>query len=107
MNTYGFRGEALASIAAVSTITLLTKQQQDASNGICVTGNTQDGFIIKPTRAHVALIFQCTDLFYNVPVRKKFLKKDETEMRAITSLMQAFALTHINVHFQLRQNIRS
>ena len=100
LNTYGFRGEALASIAAVSTITLLTKQQQDAQ-GICVTGNAQDGFTKKTTACTRGTDISIHSLFYNVPVRKKFLKKDETEMRAITTLMHAFALTHTHVHFQL------
>lgn len=74
LNTYGFRGEALASIAAVSTITLLTKQQQDAQ-GICVTGNAQDGFTKKTTACTRGTDISIHSLFYNVPVRKKFLKK--------------------------------
>lgn len=100
LSTYGFRGEALASIAAVSSITLLTKQEEDAQ-GICVTGNAHDGFKKEPTTCTRGTDISVHSLFYNVPVRKKFLKKDETEMRAITMLMHAFALTHTHVHFQL------
>lgn len=100
LNTYGFRGEALASIAAVSTITLLTKQEEH-TQGICITGNTQDGFKKTPTTCTRGTDISVHSLFYNVPVRKKFLKKDETEMRAIIMLMHAFALTHTHVHFQV------
>jgi DNA mismatch repair protein MutL len=98
--TFGFRGEALASIAAVSTVTLITKEEHDEHG-------------VKLVRSHGAPLHEevvaCTtgtditiqDLFDNIPARKKFLKSDETEWRAILPVIQAFCMAYKNVHFKI------
>lgn len=100
INTFGFRGEALASIAAVSSITLITKQAL-AEHGIKLT--LKHGTLLNQ---EIAACTTGTDiaihnLFENVPARKKFLKTNDTEWRAIVHLVHAFCLDHINVHFKL------
>ncbi len=100
LKTFGFRGEALASIVAVSSITMLTKQEHDVQ-GTKVSAHSEKSLITELATCAVGTDISVVDLFFNVPVRKKFLKKDETESRAIITLMQAFALTYSHVHFQL------
>ncbi|MCL4229347.1 DNA mismatch repair endonuclease MutL [Candidatus Dependentiae bacterium] len=98
--TFGFRGEALSSIAAVSTVTLVTKTEQ-AEHGIklfLVHGEMREGAIAACT---TGTDISVAHLFDNVPARKKFLKKDETEWRAIIQVMHAFCLDYTSVHFRL------
>jgi DNA mismatch repair protein MutL len=100
LHTFGFRGEALSSIAAVSKITLITREA-DATLGTKLL--LEHGSVIAQEQVACAVGTDITisDLFFNVPARKKFLKTRETEMRAITTLFQAFCLSHLNVHFRL------
>lgn len=98
--TFGFRGEALSSISAVSAVTLVTKTEQ-AEHGIklfLVHGETREENIAAST---TGTDISVAHLFDNVPARKKFLKKDETEWRAITQVMHAFCLDYTNVQFRL------
>lgn len=98
--TFGFRGEALPSIAAVSTVTLITKEA-DAELGTKLTleyGTCIHNELVGcPSGTDIAI----KHIFNNVPARKKFLKTDETEWRAIVHLMHAFCLDYTNVHFKL------
>lgn len=100
ISTFGFRGEALASIAAVSKVTLVTKEHE-ADQGILL--NIENGNIIKETMVscNTGTDITIQDLFYNVPVRKKFLKKPETEWRAIVHLIHAFCFSNLLVSFKL------
>ena len=99
ISTFGFRGEAMPSIAAVCKVTLITKQQ-DAAEGIRLT--VQENVIqhTESTNASTGTDISASDLFYNIPVRKKFLKKHETELRHITQLFHAFCLAHPLIHFK-------
>lgn len=99
ITTFGFRGEALACIAAVSKVTLITKQaQNELGTQITITdGVTTDTSVSATTGTDIAV----RDLFYNVPARKKFLKKETTEWRAIQQLLQACALSFLSKHFTL------
>jgi len=98
--TYGFRGEALASIAAVSHVTLITRDDANSA-GIKLVYE----YAAMVQESEVACSCGCDitieRLFDNIPARKKFLKTVETELRVITTLFQSFVLAHPVVHFQL------
>ncbi len=100
LKTFGFRGEALASIAAVSSIVVYTKQEQTLQ-GTKVVGEPEKPFHVESATCAIGTDISVINLFFNVPVRRKFLKKDETESRAIIMLIQAFSLMYPGVHFQL------
>jgi len=100
ITSFGFRGEALTSVAAISHITLLTKEAiSNEGIKVIVAENS-----IKEKRTigcAVGTDISITDLFYNVPARKKFLKKEQTEWRHIQQLFQAFCLNYPAIHFKL------
>jgi DNA mismatch repair protein MutL len=100
INSYGFRGEALASISAISKVKLTTRQPEDSS-GIQI--EYEDGKLVSETTSacNVGTDIQINELFYNIPVRKKFLKQDETEWNQIQTLFQSFCLSHKQIHFKL------
>lgn len=100
LNTFGFRGEALASIAAVSSVQLTTREQS-ADCGLRFDYHQQRIINKTVVPCNSGTDIAITDLFYNVPARKKFLKSEATELRAITQLFQAYCLAHLSVHFQL------
>jgi len=103
ISTYGFRGEALASVAAVSKVMLRTKQAS-SQTGVLIS-YTEDKLIHKETIAcPIGTELVVEDLFYNMPARKKFLKQDETEWNAIGQVVDAFCLSHPEVHFKLFHN---
>ena len=103
LHTMGFRGEALASIAAVAEVELRTRRQEDET-GICIRingGNFQGQEIIScPAGAN----FQIRNIFYNVPARRKFLKSNQTELSNIISEVQRVALANPQVGFTLIHN---
>ncbi len=100
LTTFGFRGEALSSISAVSKMQLAT-QEQNALMGVRLT--IGEGVIQKEEQCVLGngTDIQVRELFYNVPARRKFLKSKETEMRAVTQLLQAIALMHVHVYIKL------
>lgn len=97
INTFGFRGEALASISAISKVTLRTRTG-DARHAteVKVADGVQHVTHTAGTKGTEIII---EDVFYNVPARKKFLKTDATEYRQIQQLLYAFCLLHTNIHF--------
>lgn len=101
--TKGFRGEALASIAAVSQVELRTKQI-DAELGtmICIEG----GVLVshEPVQTSDGANFQVKNLFYNVPARRKFLKDTKVEFRHILNEFHRVALPHHDIEFNLYHN---
>ncbi|MYB92792.1 DNA mismatch repair endonuclease MutL [Candidatus Poribacteria bacterium] len=106
IQTFGFRGEALASIASVSQFELLTRTA-DALEGTKVS---VDGGVFRSVQesgcspgTHMSI----NNLFYNVPARLKFLKTDTTEMNHVTNQVTWAALAHPNIHFSLTHNGRS
>lgn len=100
ITTFGFRGEALASIAAVSKTVLITKEADTAQGTkIEIEGNEIITHEIVP--ANTGTDISIHNLFYNVPARKKFLKTRETEWRQIQQLFFAFCLAHIHIDFKL------
>lgn len=100
IHTFGFRGEALASMSAVSKITLLTKSQ-DSQNGFKLELENGKFTTEKEVPLDNGTDLKIKNLFYNTPARQKFLKKRETENRHITQLFQAFCLSHLNIGFKL------
>lgn len=100
ISTFGFRGEALASICAVSKVILQTKEN-DAEQGIKLIRHNHTFIDEKFITCTNGTDITVSDLFYNVPARKKFLKKEETDWRTIVQLFQSFCLDYLNIHFQL------
>lgn len=100
LKSFGFRGEALTSIAAVSKVQLITKDS-DSTVAIKVYKEGQETikkeFVSAPQGTDISI----NDLFYNVPARKKFLKTEQTELRAITQLFNAFCFDYPDIHFKL------
>ena len=101
--TFGFRGEALSSIAAVSKV-LLNTRKAAAECGTQIIIEQSEILQQESISCAVGTDIDVTNLFFNVPARKKFLKAKETELRQITLLFQAFCLDYPNVHFRLHSD---
>lgn len=103
IKTMGFRGEALASIASVAQVELKTKRASDEiGTRILIEGSevkSQED-VVTPVGTSISV----KNLFYNVPARRKFLKKDPVEMRHILDEFQHVALAHPQIHFTLHHN---
>ena len=98
--TFGFRGEALASIAAVSEVTLRTRREEDQT-GCEVQFAAGEHLSTRETAAPKGSSFTVRNLFYNIPARRKFLKSDNVEMRHIIEEFTRVALTRPEVGFSL------
>ncbi len=99
--TLGFRGEALASIAAVSKVLMVTKpENQDIASAIEIEG----GAVLKEyeTGRTTGTTTTISDLFFNVPARKKFLKKDKSEEQEVTALVSRFILANPTIYFSYK-----
>ncbi len=103
LTTYGFRGEALASIAAVSTLTLVTREQS-STLGVKLVLNYGNAELHEDVACQIGTDISVNALFDNIPARKKFLKNPETELRIINTLMQSFIIAHQHVHFKIFHN---
>ncbi|MFQ5616050.1 MAG: DNA mismatch repair endonuclease MutL [Anaerolineales bacterium] len=109
----GFRGEALASIGSVSRMTLTsaiegatTGARLRVEGGHPVTSTGLSASPPEPVGAPQGTVVRVEDLFYNIPARLKFLKKDVTERRHIDALVTRYALAYPHVRIQLRQDGR-
>lgn len=103
LSTMGFRGEALASIAAVAHVELRTKRQQDELGScVCLSGGTLESqeLIGCSKGTNIAV----RDLFYNIPARRKFLKSNESEFRNILQVVEQITLAHPTLQFSLHHN---
>ena len=101
--TFGFRGEALASIAAVAEVTLKTRREEDEVGCQVDFADSQQvsmSEVASPRGAN----FSVRNLFYNVPARRKFLKSDNVEFKHIVSEFTRVALTRPGVGFTLTHN---
>ncbi len=100
IRTFGFRGEALYSIAAVSQLTLTTRHREEAFG---TQIRAEAGEIVSQQRAGspIGTIVNIEHLFYNVPARKKFLRKAPTEAGQITAVVQRYALAYPERRFSL------
>lgn len=102
ISNYGFRGEALASIASVSEKAILSSKTKDQegfkmeyADGELIDGKLDETFNSSGTKIEIF------NLFANVPARKKFLKTDATEQKSIIQTFIELALANINIHFEL------
>jgi DNA mismatch repair protein MutL len=105
IQTLGFRGEALASVAAVSHVTMATHfQSEDVGTSLRLEG----GQILqhKAMGTPVGTVITVENLFYNTPARLKFLKKENTEKRHIANLITRYAMAYPHVRFVLEQDGR-
>lgn len=101
----GFRGEALASIAAVSRLTLISSQLDDGIGyQVEVNGTAFQHQEIQAVAASRGTQIRVQDLFFNVPARRKFLKKPGTEFGHIEEIVRRLALTHFDIRFVLEHN---
>lgn len=96
--TLGFRGEALASISAVSRLQVITKNENEEI-GSCYEIEGGDEISLEEAGCPTGTTFVIRDLFYNIPARSKFLKKDVAEGNAVSALMDKIVLSHPEVAF--------
>jgi DNA mismatch repair protein MutL len=103
LHTKGFRGEALASIAAIAHVEMKTKQdQEELGTHIIIEGSkfvSQDVAVLPKGTS-----FAVKNLFFNIPARRNFLKSDIVEYRHIVDEFQRVALAHPNIHFTFYHN---
>ena len=105
ITTFGFRGEALASIAAVAEVSLKTRRECDELGcQVDFADSCHQGTV--ETATPVGSNFQVRNLFYNVPARRKFLKSDSVEFKHIVTEFQHVALTCPGISFKLVHNDR-
>jgi DNA mismatch repair protein MutL len=103
IRTKGFRGEALASIAAVSKVELKTRREKDETGTLIkISGSKVE--IQEPCSCPTGSSFSVKNLFFNIPARRKFLKSDSTEFRHIISEFQKISLAHPGIKFSLYHN---
>ncbi len=103
IRTKGFRGEALASIAAVAMVELRTKKSEN-EEGTMVIINGSRVEAQEPCSCPKGSCFSVKNLFFNIPARRKFLKSDNTEMRHIVIEFQKVAIAHPEIRFVLQHN---
>lgn len=103
ITTKGFRGEALASIASVAQVELITKREEDETG---VRIEIEGGKLLanEPAEASKGSVFSVRNLFFNIPARRYFLKTDAIEFRHIIDEFERVALTHPDIHFILVHN---
>ena len=103
LHTMGFRGEALASIAAVAQVELLTRTAKDEIGTLlCIAGSKVTSQ--EPVSCPVGSNFKVNNLFYNVPARRKFLKSNSTELTNIITAFERIVLVYPDIRFELYHN---
>lgn len=103
ISSMGFRGEALASIAAVSSVQLVTRTQK-SQQGTRITVMGGSVLEVKPTGCPTGTAITVRDLFFNTPARFKFLKKDTTEAGYVSDIIGRIALGNPHISFKLISN---
>ena len=103
LHTMGFRGEALASIAAVAQVELQTRRKEDEIGTlVSIAGSKLTRQ--EPVSCPVGSNFKVDNLFFNVPARRKFLKTNATELNNILTAFERIVLVYPNIHFTLHHN---
>ncbi|WP_303822969.1 DNA mismatch repair endonuclease MutL [Ruminococcus flavefaciens] len=104
--TLGFRGEALASVAAVARVEIMTKQREELYGTLyTIEGSTEKSHEESGCPDGTTVIIR--DLFYNVPARRKFMKKDVTEGNAVSNILQKIAMSHPDIAFRFIRDNRT
>ena len=103
LHTMGFRGEALASIAAISQVELRTRRH-DAQLGTRLLINASQCELQEPDMCPVGSNFMVKNIFFNVPARRKFLKSNQVELSNIVKEFEKLALVNNEVEFTLIHN---
>ena len=98
--TLGFRGEALAAIASVSSLTIISKTKESDTASM-LTSEAGEVIDVSEVGAADGTTVVVENLFYNVPARRKFLKKDSTEAMNVTALVEKVALSRPDISIQL------
>lgn len=105
ISTFGFRGEALASIASVSRFRLMScRRGADVGAEIEVDGGSIRP--VRPASARPGTVVEVRTLFFNVPARRKFLRAESAETARVTETIESIALSHPHVAFEMRSNGR-
>lgn len=103
LQTMGFRGEALASIAAVAQIELFTRQEgEEVGTHLSISGSRYTGQ--EPCACAVGSNFKVENLFFNVPARRKFLKSNSTELSNILTAFERIVLVYPTISFTFHSN---
>ena len=97
--TFGFRGEALASVAAVSHVEIMTRTK-GSETGYCCEATDEGTSEIEEAGCPEGTTIIVRDLFYNTPARQKFLKKDVAEANAVAQVMDKMALSYPEIKFR-------
>ena len=106
IRTLGFRGEALASIAAVARVTLITRAREDTVGTLL---HLEGGHVLtrEPSGRPPGTAITIKDLFFNVPARRKFLRTERTERRHIDTLVTRYAMAYPHLRLTLSHNGRT
>ncbi|MEK7547693.1 MAG: DNA mismatch repair endonuclease MutL, partial [Patescibacteria group bacterium] len=103
IKTMGFRGEALPSIASISKLTIKSRKTTEVS-GSQIDVNGGEILMVKDVGMSPGTQVEVFNLFFNTPVRQKYLKQDSTELSHISSLVSSLALANPNISFKLVHN---
>jgi DNA mismatch repair protein MutL len=106
IQSLGFRGEALASIASVSRLRLISRPQTQAHAWQVQVAGQDMQAEVTPASHDIGTTLEVCDLFYNTPARRKFLRSDKTEWLRIEEVVKRFALSHFQLGLKLMHNQR-
>jgi DNA mismatch repair protein MutL len=105
VRSLGFRGEALASIGAVSRLSLTSNSNPESSEGrVAISEGRDMAAQVKPAPHPRGTTVEVRDLFYNTPARRKFLRTEKTEFKHLEEVVKRLALSRFDVDFTLRHN---
>ncbi len=102
IDSMGFRGEALASITSIAKVTISSKPAEQGTAMMLRVQGAQT--VISPCARTQGTTIEVTDLFFNAPVRKRFLKSEKLEFQAIETVVKRFALSAPNISLTLKHN---
>lgn len=104
INSLGFRGEALSSIASISRITLMSRTKESNEAWLLYSEGYDNVTISKPTSHPIGTSVMVCDLFYNIPIRQKFMKTEKSEFFRIHEIIRSIALSKNDVDITLKHN---
>ena len=102
--SFGFRGEALASISSVSRLTLTSRTAEQSEAWQAYAEGSDMAVRVIPAAHPVGSTVEAVDLFFNTPARRRFLKSDKTEFTHIDEWLKRIALVRRDIHFTLKNN---